>query len=132
VFLEKVLFWGTHSLIRNYESPGVPQLHREKEMDDRLLCLNLIESLDAAYRGCNYSSSEEIRDWGKKFFTVLDSEYPEWIPHKELIYSVAQNILMVKGIMNKECDMCIHFFYKPKSFLLSIILMIQLYSRCNP
>lgn len=84
-----------------------------------------MDSLDQAYLLRQGLSGQERGGWGRRFFSALDTLYPEWKDRDKEVYLAATRILY--GFAHGQCHPLTSssIFNKPESLVRMVILLLK-------
>jgi hypothetical protein len=96
---------------------------KEVEMCEFMLCLELRDSLDAAFGGGAYAGSESIGAWGRAVVNTLQKYRPECRHPNSLIWQIGHSNLQ-SMIMNCPCEGAAEsILHNPEGFLRTILIL---------
>jgi hypothetical protein len=87
------------------------------------LCLLLLDSLDAAFRGEPFSGPGRVADWGKAVIDLMRDTFPDQRESQERAWGIAHNALWDLACVHRCDELSRYFLLRPHAFFGSIVMM---------
>jgi len=92
-------------------------------MNEIDLCLLLMDSLDAAYRGQTYHGPERLADWGHSVVSLMRRAFPDQTKSQEEVWDIARRVLWDLAGAHGAGELSRHFLLRPEAFFRSIVMV---------